>query len=235
MLYLKEFQTEGEYNTYITGSTAFHPNTSIVEGVGVKYEKVLPAGAVDLGLPSGTLWHKYNLGANSETGYGDYFSWGETTPRGADWQTTAPYDWEHNPIPQSVTDWSSYIDSSYNLLPDYDVAHVQLGGAWRMPTSGHVQELIDNTNNEWVIDYQGSGIKGMTFTSKKDSSKSIFIPAAGYRYNSANREFGSGARLWISTLDSSGKSKAYDLLLGSGHCLVDVLYRHYGLCVRPVC
>ena len=200
-----------------------------------KKENPLPEGAVDLGLPSGTLWATCNLGANSETEYGDYFAWGETTPRGEDWKATTPYNWEHSPIPQSVTDWSSYIDSSYNLLPNYDAAHVQLGGAWRMPTSGNVQELIDNTNNEWVIDYQGSGIKGTTFTSKKDSSKSIFIPAAGYRYNSAVRDYGSGARLWISTLDSSGKSKAYDLDFTSGHCLVDALYRYYGLCVRPVC
>jgi len=33
---------------------------------------------VDLGLPSGTLWAKCNIGANSETDYGLYFAWGET-------------------------------------------------------------------------------------------------------------------------------------------------------------
>ena len=31
---------------------------------------------VDLGLPSGTLWAKCNIGAASETEYGDYYMWG---------------------------------------------------------------------------------------------------------------------------------------------------------------
>ena len=35
---------------------------------------------VDLGLPSGLKWAKYNLGAENETDYGDYFMWGSTTP-----------------------------------------------------------------------------------------------------------------------------------------------------------
>ena len=33
---------------------------------------------VDLGLPSGLKWAKCNLGATEETGYGAYFSWGDT-------------------------------------------------------------------------------------------------------------------------------------------------------------
>jgi len=35
---------------------------------------------VDLGLPSGTLWCKYNLGASQPYEYGDYYAWGEITP-----------------------------------------------------------------------------------------------------------------------------------------------------------
>ena len=36
---------------------------------------------VDLGLPSGTLWAKCNVGAKTGTEYGDYFAWGETKPK----------------------------------------------------------------------------------------------------------------------------------------------------------
>ena len=36
---------------------------------------------VDLGLPSGLLWATCNVGANTPEGYGDYFAWGETTPK----------------------------------------------------------------------------------------------------------------------------------------------------------
>ena len=35
---------------------------------------------VDLGLPSGIRWAKCNLGASSETDYGDYYAWGVTYP-----------------------------------------------------------------------------------------------------------------------------------------------------------
>lgn len=43
---------------------------------------------VDLGLPSGTLWATCNVGANSPEEYGDYFAWGETTPKSSyDWST----------------------------------------------------------------------------------------------------------------------------------------------------
>lgn len=35
---------------------------------------------VDLGLPSGLKWATMNVGATTETDYGDYFQWGSTTP-----------------------------------------------------------------------------------------------------------------------------------------------------------
>ncbi len=36
---------------------------------------------VDLGLPSGTLWATCNVGASSPEEFGDYFAWGEITPK----------------------------------------------------------------------------------------------------------------------------------------------------------
>ena len=50
---------------------------------------------VDLGLPSGTLWCKFNLGATCsdtpESWYGHYYKWGSTKPNDSnncDWKTT---------------------------------------------------------------------------------------------------------------------------------------------------
>lgn len=40
-----------------------------------------PGDWVDLGLPSGLLWATRNVGATSPEDYGDYFAWGETTPK----------------------------------------------------------------------------------------------------------------------------------------------------------
>ena len=36
---------------------------------------------VDLKLPSGILWAKYNLGAETSLSCGDFFAWGETKPK----------------------------------------------------------------------------------------------------------------------------------------------------------
>ena len=36
---------------------------------------------VDLGLPSGTLWATCNVGATIPEEYGNYFAWGETSPK----------------------------------------------------------------------------------------------------------------------------------------------------------
>ncbi len=38
---------------------------------------------IDLGLPSGTKWACCNVGANSPSERGDYFAWGETSPKTA--------------------------------------------------------------------------------------------------------------------------------------------------------
>ena len=49
---------------------------------------------VDLGLPSGLKWSKTNLGAETETDYGNYYMWGSTKPNTADeckW-TNAPFN-----------------------------------------------------------------------------------------------------------------------------------------------
>ena len=43
---------------------------------------------VDLGLPSGTLWCKCNLGAENEYDYGNYYAWGELI-------TKSEYTWDN--------------------------------------------------------------------------------------------------------------------------------------------
>ena len=49
------------------------------------------AVAVDLGLPSGTNWAAYNVGATKPEAYGSYFAWGETAPKSNySWST---YKW----------------------------------------------------------------------------------------------------------------------------------------------
>ncbi len=49
--------------------------------------KIGSRGYVDLGLPSGLLWATCNIGATRPEGYGDYFAWGERSPK-------SKYDYE---------------------------------------------------------------------------------------------------------------------------------------------
>ena len=89
---------------------------------------------VDLGLPSGLKWAKYNVGAEKETDYGDYFMWGSTTPNTAD-----ECNWAKAPFNGGA---SSYDDTYFNSVKDtvcpngvlakeYDTASQIMGGDWR--------------------------------------------------------------------------------------------------------
>ena len=54
-----------------------------------------------------------------------------------------------------------------------------------MFTKDQGQELIDNTTSEWT---SINGVNGTKFTSKTDSSKYIFLPAAGEWWYSLSGE-----------------------------------------------
>ena len=100
---------------------------------------------VDLGLPSGTLWADRNVGADSPEAYGDYFAWGETTPKSTyNWSTYKWCNGDRYTMTKYCTS-SSYgtVDNKTVLDPEDDVAHVKWGGIWRMPTKAEMLELQD--------------------------------------------------------------------------------------------
>ena len=175
---------------------------------------------VDLGLPSGLKWAKCNLGAENETDYGDYFMWGSTTPN-----NDTPCDWEHAPFNNGSSDYdSTYFNSVKDtvcpngvLAKEYDAASHIMGGDWRMPTKAEIKELIDNTSNEWVTDYNGTGVNGRKFTSNTNGN-SIFFPAAGYCYDGSVYDVGRYGYVWSSSLNTSNPLSAWYLDFGSGYC-----------------
>lgn len=91
---------------------------------------------VDLGLPSGTLWAKMNVGATSPEQVGDYFSWGETSPK--DNYSRSNYKWNGWDIDQLIENGICGSDST--LAPEHDAATVNMGEDWRMP---NLQECIE--------------------------------------------------------------------------------------------
>lgn len=138
---------------------------------------------VDLGLPSGTLWMKCNIGAEKETDYGLYFQWGDTV--GYDESTAAAHSsWSTCPLnagftqenDDAVAAWVSTNVTDGILNTSVDAAYVHTNGKAKMPTRFQQQELIDNTVQ---VEITINGITGVKYINKTDSSKYIFIPKAG--------------------------------------------------------
>ena len=143
--YLKLFEEHVDYETYIEGQDAILPNVSYCEDNNcVHYNPIMPDPYngheyVYLGLPSGTLWAKKNIGANIETETGLYFAWGETqgytlSQIGTDKSfTRQDYKYYLN----LLTPFSKYnkTDNLTTLESGDDAAVVNMGGDWRMPTN----------------------------------------------------------------------------------------------------
>lgn len=187
--------------------------------------------AVDLGLPSGTLWADRNVGADAPEAYGDYFAWGEVTPQTEyNWST---YKW-CNGSSSSMTKYctnSSYgtFDGKTVLDLEDDAAYVNMGAEWRMPTRLEQDELRNNCTWIWTTQ---NGVYGSKVIGPNGNS--IFLPAAGCRYNSSLDNAGSHGYYWLSSLGGSDSYAAYGLYFGSGYYDWDYNGRDYGQSVRAV-
>ncbi|MBR3284184.1 MAG: Ig-like domain-containing protein, partial [Alloprevotella sp.] len=197
---------------------------------------------VDLGLPSGTLWATCNVGASKPEEYGDYFAWGETKPKSDYLWDTYKWGSGYNQLTKYCNDsdygLNGFIDNRTTLDLADDAAHANWGGQWRMPTSADFDELLNNTSNQWVTNYNGTGVNGRLFTA--NNGKSIFLPAAGNRSGTSLYYAGSNGFYWSSSLYSTYPYRAYKLYFGSSIVDVDYYYanyndyRYYGRTVRPV-
>lgn len=168
---------------------------------------------VDLGLPSGTLWATCNVGASSQEEYGSYYAWGEIC-------TKSEYTYDNY----------IYKDIPPTLTLDNDVAHVNWGGNWRMPTVWEMRELLNECKwNKATI----GGVNGCKVSSRKNNNY-IFLPASGTDYShSYNNICGD---YWSSTsyIDDYVAS-FYHLSFWSDGVNVTCIFAPYeGLSVRPV-
>ena len=123
------------------------------------------------------------------------------------------------------------VDNKTWLEPADDAAYVNWGPAWRIPTEEQFEELLSNTNNTWTT---LNGVNGRKFTSKTDSSLSIFLPAVGSRYDSSLSDVGSYGIYWSRTLYESSPDYAWDLYLTASYISTDSSIRYGGRSVRPI-
>ena len=172
----------------------------------------------------GMKWASMNIGANSVTDYGQYFSWGDTAGYysgsvGATGTTFAqPFSWQSyalgngtsSPDVSGMTKYNSGDTKTVLDLCD-DAARANWGGSWRMPTTAEYVALGNAVNTAWTASYQGSGVSGLVCTDKTDSSKVLFLPAAGRCYNGSVYDVGRNGNYWSSSLFSSSVQYAYHL------------------------
>lgn len=234
------------YYKELENAEAFMPSGTLSRNT--IYELTIPTnGYVDSYVTITMLgktykWAKCNLGAVTETEYGNYYAWGDIIGQAAATSETdafaTAFSWENCPF----NNGTSYYDSDYFntdkqnevcpggvLAKDYDVAHKVLGGNWRMPTKEEFDALCSLTK-EWKTNYNWSGVNGCLFTD--DNSNSIFLPAAGYGSDTGLIYVGIFGYYWSSSLASP--DRAYYLDFGGGGADTGNLYRYHGQSVRAL-
>ena len=161
----------------------------------------------------GLKWATMNVGATTvagsyETCYGDYYAWGETTPR---YMTitrsdtnSASFTWRNGySSGYSSDNYPTYTGTT--LDASHDAATANWGSTWRTPTKAEFEALaaacsgssayvqtpvtLINTITEggiyWLsstqtIESAYTGVAGLLFVSASDISKRVFFPASGF-------------------------------------------------------
>ena len=241
MKYLKEFSTENDYLTYRNDKSKYlKPNVSLSDDNGSVFYNYPPKPKanghdfVDLGLPSGTLWATMNVGASKASDAGLYFQWGDTQGYTKDQiGKDKQFSWSDYKfsIDGSSSNFSKYTTAGESLELADDAAHVNMGGSWHMPTPQQISELLNNTTNTWTSQ---NGVNGRLFKSKKDDSKSIFVPAAGVAWDGSLYVGGDGGGVWSSMLSTGNVNGGQGLGFYSGNAGLDVSNRSNGFFVRGV-
>ena len=211
------------------GSVAKYSTADIKQ---ITFEDAMLVGsAVDLGLPSGTLWADINVGAQKPEDTGNYYGWGETVTHDSySWEVYTLWDYDND-------QWISWGEDSLDFAnSDADVAHVQWGGEWRTPSKAQFEELKENCT--WSLTTQ-NGMKGYLVTGKNDNS--IFMPFNGV-FTSEQQFVGSLGNYWSSTRVDRWEYQYLGCALflspdsdpTEGVDIDATAYRYYGYGVRPV-
>ena len=131
---------------------------------------------IDLNLPSGTLWCKYNLGVEPskldkvEDWNGNYYAWGELEANKIDKKGEIYFNWDNYKFGKAnfntgaLTKYCSdpdyglngFTDNLTQLLPEDDVAYQNknlYNFKCHIPTEEQFKELINYTQNYWVNNY----------------------------------------------------------------------------------
>ena len=177
--------------------------------------------AIDLGLPSGTMWACCNVGASSPDAFGGYYAWGEVEEKES-------YSWDSYTLFDDEKGQMSFIGDDI-AGSRYDVASVEWGASWCMPSKDQITELKDRCLLLKWISYGGKN--GLVMIGPNWNT--LFLPAAGHRsYDYLSFE-GTNGYYWSSS--QRDLYDAYFILFSSDYITYNFSTRTNGLPVRPVC
>ncbi len=175
--------------------------------------------AVDLGLS--VKWASHNVGAVNPEDFGSYYGWGEVSGKVEfSWKTYQHYN------PSS----DLYFHIGDNISgTKYDVAHVEWGGSWRIPTDAEFRELLDKCTWCWT---EMNGVKGKKVIGPNGNY--IFLPAAMYRYGINAQDTVPAGYYWTgSAREDDGYDACYLFFYPEKEHLV-YCDRSLGQSIRPV-
>lgn len=173
---------------------------------------------VDLGLPSGTLWATCNVGASKPEEYGNRYFWGEVIPQEGyvnPHECTYKYSMYSGLV--GLTKYTTNIyqtasgmkpDDKTVLESEDDVAHVNWGGKWKMPTKAQFEEIRSQCFMVETYNYNNSKVWGCIIFKAKTSSdkgKKIYsaeTPSSSYSLSDAHifLPAGDARNYWSSSL-----------------------------------
>lgn len=180
---------------------------------------------VDLGLPSGTKWATHNLDMsrpNKETAsvedYGSYCNWADPTGENV-------YK-DENTLPSAIPPASI-------CNTDYDIAHVQWGKEWSLPTKEMQYELRTKCTWEYV---EINGVKcGKAIG---PNGNYIILPLGGcwLGYNTAVTDAGKSGYYWTGECELSDRDNRYYVYYLEVNGLYNLVGcpRNFRCMVRPV-
>lgn len=130
---------------------------------------------VDLGLPSGTLWATYNVGASSPYEKGQYFAWGEVKPR-EDFSWESYKFFEGYEVDPNNGEWAVLENIGADICgTEYDAARYQWGNGWRLPNEQERYELQMLCWSNGLS--EENGVRGVRIHGPNEHS--IFLPVCG--------------------------------------------------------
>ena len=207
--------TPGQYNGKLTFRSAMDGSLIEVPVSALVFPDAAPQqDAVDLGLPSGTLWASCNVGANCPEELGDRFAWGETVTKDYyDWSNYKLCEGNYNSLTKYCTN-SAYgvVDNLTELEPEDDAAWVNWGPKWRIPSNEQFTELEENCVWKWA---EKDGVEGRLVTGPNGNS--IFIPATE-RYDYWSRTLNAGIPFYAYGRSFSQEDAVWWLMWAPRNC-----------------